>query len=83
MADDNARRAMFDWAVSVPPADLAAWLMPAFGPDGPKGGTDLRQSDLSSGYGVGIGPRRFPAPRQWASRYWTPCSCWSMPNWSM
>ncbi len=46
MANDEAARAMFDWATSVPPADLAAWLMPAFGPDGPKGGNDLRQSDL-------------------------------------
>ena len=42
MADDKAARAMFDWAVCVPPADLAARLMPAFGPDGPKGGNDLR-----------------------------------------
>ena len=41
MANDEAARAMFDWATSVPPADLAAWLMPAFGPDGPKGGNDL------------------------------------------
>jgi hypothetical protein len=46
MADDKPARAMFDLAVNVPPADLAAWLMPAFGPDGPKGGNDLRQSDL-------------------------------------
>src|ERR1700757_3758670 len=60
MGDDKAARAMFDWAVSVPPADLAAWLMPAFGPDGPKGGNDLRQSDLVEGRWGGDRPPAFP-----------------------
>jgi hypothetical protein len=39
--------AFAELAASLPPAtDLAAELMPAFGPDGPKGGKDLSRSDL-------------------------------------
>lgn len=39
--------AFAELATSLPPAtDLAAELMPAFGPDGPKYGTDLGTSDL-------------------------------------
>lgn len=33
MANDDPAQAMIDWANSVPPAELAVELMPAFGPD--------------------------------------------------
>jgi hypothetical protein len=49
--------AFAELAASLPPAtDLAAGLMPAFGPDGPKGGKDLRRGDL----GGWILPRMLP-----------------------
>jgi hypothetical protein len=38
MADDDAAQPMIDWANSVPPADLAVELMPAFAPSGPRAG---------------------------------------------
>ena len=41
MANGDALRPLIDWVASLPPADLAAELMPAFGPYGPKGGAAL------------------------------------------
>ncbi|WP_433566817.1 hypothetical protein ACQP1O_17490 [Nocardia sp. CA-151230] len=46
MAENEAARAMIEWASTVSPADLAAELMAAFGPDGPKGGNDVHHSNL-------------------------------------
>ncbi len=37
-ATNDHARAMFEWASGAPAGDLAAELMPAFGPDGPKRG---------------------------------------------
>ncbi len=44
--DDDAARAMFEWANSVPPAELAAEFMAAFRPHGYSGGNDLDVSIL-------------------------------------
>ncbi len=45
-AMDEAPQAMFDWVSSAPPAELAAELMAAFGPSGPRGGNGLEAPDL-------------------------------------
>jgi hypothetical protein len=46
-AEDQATRTMIDWANDVPPADLAAQLMPAFGPDRPEDdATSVRDDNL-------------------------------------
>jgi hypothetical protein len=47
MAQDEAGRALLDWANLAPPADLAAELMPAFGPNGPGGGVDVSARSLA------------------------------------
>jgi hypothetical protein len=38
---------MIDWINSAPPADLAAEVMTAFGPDGPRRGQQVSSTDLT------------------------------------
>jgi hypothetical protein len=40
-AEDEAARTHFEQLMALSPADLAAELMPAFGPDGPRHGKNL------------------------------------------
>jgi hypothetical protein len=47
-AEDEAARVHFEQLMALSPADLAAELMPAFGPDGPRRGKDLNILQLSS-----------------------------------
>ena len=46
MAEDDAGRAMLNWVNGVPPAELAAELMAAFGPDGYQGDDNLKPGHL-------------------------------------
>jgi hypothetical protein len=45
-AEDDAGRVEFERLMALSPADLAAELMPAFGPDGPRHGKDLSSVKL-------------------------------------
>ena len=45
-AEDEAGRVRFDGLMALSPADLAAELMPAFGPDGPGHGKNLSSVKL-------------------------------------
>jgi len=50
---DEAARAKFDWTIAAPPAELAAELMAAFGPDKYETGViegSLRRGDAGSRY---------------------------------
>jgi hypothetical protein len=62
-AEDEAARVHFEQLMALSPTDLAAELMPAFGPGGPRGGKNLNILQLVSwllrGYrGAGGGSRR-------------------------
>jgi hypothetical protein len=61
-ADDDAARVNFERLMALSTADLAAELMPAFGPDGPKHGKDLNNLVLVAGTGV---PAGYPAGYNW------------------
>jgi hypothetical protein len=45
-AEDEAGRVQFERLMALSPADLAAELMPAFGPDGPRHGKDFSSVKL-------------------------------------
>jgi hypothetical protein len=40
-AQDEAERAEIERLTALPPADLAVEIMPAFGPEGPRGGKEM------------------------------------------
>jgi len=45
-AEDDAARKMFDWVNNAPPAELAAELMAAYGPEAPSGGNYIGEGRL-------------------------------------
>jgi hypothetical protein len=45
--DVDPAQPMIDWMNNAPPAELAAELMSAFGPDGPRGGDAVSSYDIT------------------------------------
>ena len=64
----DAAGAMSQWVRGVPAGDLAAHLMPAFGPGAP-----ARSGDGTVGL-PGLSSCWVTATTPWSGRYWKPCS---------
>jgi hypothetical protein len=75
MAKDDGARPMIDWMNSVPPGDLAAELMPAFGGGGSLDGGAIVNWLLSF---MGFPDPDLAAkviPKSRAVNFWRRCSC--------